>query len=111
MSRLEIPHNQAAPTAHETPRSAQSDHPKDLSPLENSAFWALLVDRLAQCITVSVVPRLALSREEAAQALGISVDFFDQHVRPDVRTVQRGGRVLVPLKELERFLDNESACY
>ena len=53
---------------------------------------------------VSPVPRLALSREEAAAALGIGLDFLDEHVVPELRVVRRGRRKLVPVAELERWL-------
>jgi len=55
------------------------------------------------------VRRLALSKTEAAAALGVSVDFFDEHVAPDLRIVRRGRRRLVPLREIERWLDANAA--
>jgi hypothetical protein len=50
------------------------------------------------------VPRLALTRAEAAVALGISVDSLERHVQPEVRLVRRGRMRLVPVPELERWL-------
>jgi excisionase family DNA binding protein len=55
-----------------------------------------------------LVPRVTLTRAEAAQALGMSVDHFERHVQPDLRVVRSGRLVLVPLRELERWAD-ESA--
>lgn len=55
------------------------------------------------------VPRLALSPDEAARALGVSRDYFDDHVRPELRLVRRGRRVLVAVAELERWLDRAAA--
>ena len=55
------------------------------------------------------LPPRALGPEDAAQALGVSRDFFDEHVLPDVRHVRRGRRVLVPVRELERWLDLNAA--
>jgi excisionase family DNA binding protein len=49
-------------------------------------------------------PRLAFSKAEASAALGVSVDFFEQHVMPELRIVRRGRRRLIPLAELERWL-------
>jgi hypothetical protein len=49
------------------------------------------------------IPRVALSREEAAAALGISVDSFERHVQPEVRMIRRGKLRLVPVAELERW--------
>ena len=55
------------------------------------------------------VPRLALSKAEAAEALGVSVDFLEEHVMGELRVVRRGRRRLIPLSELERWLDESSA--
>jgi excisionase family DNA binding protein len=53
--------------------------------------------------------RLALSPDEAAAAVGVSRDFFDQHVAPELRIVRRGRRRLVPVRELERWLEESAA--
>src|SRR5437773_9505933 len=50
-------------------------------------------------------PRLALSPDEAAAVLGVSRDYFDEHVIRELRIVRRGRRILVALAELERWLD------
>jgi excisionase family DNA binding protein len=50
-------------------------------------------------------PRLALSPDEAAGALGVSRDFLDEHVMPELRVVRRGRRRLIPVRELERWLE------
>jgi integrase len=42
-------------------------------------------------------------------SIGVSVDFFDEHVRPELRVVRRGRKVLVPVLELERWLDREAS--
>ncbi|MGH2928686.1 MAG: hypothetical protein ACRDL8_10840 [Solirubrobacteraceae bacterium] len=54
------------------------------------------------------IPRLALSREDAAAALGMSLDSFERHVQPTLRLVRRGRMRLVPVRELERWLDQEA---
>jgi excisionase family DNA binding protein len=53
--------------------------------------------------------RLALSPDEAAALLGVSRDYFDEHVIHELRTVRRGRRILVPLTELERWLEESAA--
>ncbi len=58
---------------------------------------------------MSAAPRFALKVEEAAAALGVSRDFFDQHVRDELRLIRRGRLVLVPVRELERWVDREAA--
>ncbi len=54
--------------------------------------------------------RLTLSPADAAAALGVSRDFFDAHVKPDLRVVRRGRLVLVPVRELERWVDVNAAA-
>lgn len=48
---------------------------------------------------------LALSPDEAAAALGVSRDYLDEHVAPELRWVRRGRRKFVAIRELERWLD------
>jgi hypothetical protein len=54
-------------------------------------------------------PRLALTPSEAAQALGMSEDSFNRHVRPEVRVARVGRMVLVSTVELERWVREHSA--
>ena len=53
--------------------------------------------------------RLALSKQEPADALGVSVDFLEQHVMHELRIVRRGRRRLIPVPELERWLSANAA--
>ncbi len=55
-------------------------------------------------------PRLTLSPQEAADALGVSRDYFDAHVKPELRVIRRGRLVLVPVRELERWVDENAAA-
>jgi excisionase family DNA binding protein len=54
-------------------------------------------------------PRLALTPDEAAHALGVSRDTFDRHILGDLRVVRRGRCRIIPVRELERWLERE-AC-
>lgn len=54
------------------------------------------------------IPRIALSKPEAAASISVGVDFFDSHVGPYLRTVRRGAKVLYPVAELERFIDENA---
>ena len=49
-------------------------------------------------------PRLALRKQEAAEALGVSDESFDRYVVPGVAVVRRGSLRLYPREELERWL-------
>jgi hypothetical protein len=51
------------------------------------------------------IPRLALSREEAAASLGMSLDSFERYCQPSLRLVRLGRLRLVPVAELARWLD------
>jgi len=53
-------------------------------------------------------PRLALSRSEAAAALGMSLRHFQRHVQPNLRCIYSGQLRLYPVAELERWMHEQS---
>jgi hypothetical protein len=53
--------------------------------------------------------RITLTPRESAAALGVSRDFFDTHVLAELRVVRRGRLVLVPVRELERWVLENAA--
>ena len=57
---------------------------------------------------LQAVPRLALTREEAAASLGMSVSHFERNVQPTMRVVRSGQLVLVPISEVERWLQRNA---
>lgn len=52
---------------------------------------------------------LLVSADEAARRLGISRDSLDRYVIADLRLVTIGRRLLVPVSELERYVDRHAA--
>ncbi len=54
------------------------------------------------------VPRLAFNQQEAAEALGVSVDHFARHVKHHVPVVYTGSRRIYPRKMLEDWLERQS---
>lgn len=48
--------------------------------------------------------RFAFNRQEAADRFGVSVEFFDEHIAPEIRSVRRGRRLLYPAAELIHWL-------
>jgi hypothetical protein len=52
---------------------------------------------------VAPVERILYTREEAATALGMSVDTFERRVQPFIRVVPCGALVQVPPDELRRW--------
>ena len=53
--------------------------------------------------------KLALTKPEAAKALSMSVDSLERYVMPEVRVVRQGRLVLIPIAELERWLEHNAA--
>lgn len=49
--------------------------------------------------------RIAVSVDEAAQLIGISTPPFREHVLPHLRTVRIGRRVLIPVRDLDHWVD------
>ena len=52
--------------------------------------------------------RLAVTRVEAARALGVSINSFERHVQPELRIVRRGKLRLIPVREIERWLEENA---
>lgn len=59
---------------------------------------------MSDCATAPV-PRVALTREEAAAALGMSLDSVERYVQPSIRIIRCGRMLRVPLAELWRFAE------
>jgi|GEM_PF-942131 len=57
----------------------------------------------------SLPPRLGLTVEEAAEAVGISESSFKRHVQPELRIVRRGSLRIIPVPEIERWLDGNAS--
>lgn len=53
--------------------------------------------------------RLTLTPKEAAAALGCSRDFFDEHVKPELRVIRRGKLRLIPVRELARWVEESAS--
>ncbi len=57
----------------------------------------------------AAVPRMLLTRQEAAAALGVSLRHFQRHVQPFVPCVYSGQLRLYRPRDLERWAEGE-AC-
>jgi excisionase family DNA binding protein len=55
------------------------------------------------------VQRVALTRQEAAASIGVSVDHFERHVLPSLRVIRSGRLVLIPVEELQRWARDQAA--
>jgi hypothetical protein len=58
--------------------------------------------------TAAPIPRLALTREEAAQALGVGVTTFKMRIAPELPVVREGKCRLYPVRGIERWLERRS---
>lgn len=58
---------------------------------------------------MATVPRLALDRREAASALGMGTTSFELYVAPQLRAIRQGRLVLYPVRELERWVEENAA--
>lgn len=53
-------------------------------------------------------PRLGLTIAEAARAVGVSESSFKRHVQPELRVVRRGSLRIIPVPEIERWLETNA---
>jgi hypothetical protein len=42
-------------------------------------------------------------------SIGVSVDFFSEHVQSSLRIIRQGRLVLIPVRELERWVERNAA--
>jgi hypothetical protein len=54
------------------------------------------------------IPRVALTPPEAAAALGVGPDFFDQNIRPDLQVIRKRSKRLYSVAELERWCEENA---
>ena len=54
------------------------------------------------------VPRYTLTRREAAASLGVSLNHFERWVQPELKVVISGQLVLIPVVELERWVQRHA---
>ena len=52
---------------------------------------------------------LALGVTEAAASIGVSRDTFERHVLGELRVVRVGRRIVIPVRELERYLERTAS--
>lgn len=57
------------------------------------------------------IQRIAYTFDEAAASIGVSPDSFRRHVLPTIRTVRQGRLRLVPVRDLERWVDEHAARF
>jgi hypothetical protein len=68
----------------------------------------LLVDNRNRDAKPPITPRLGLTVEEAAAAVGMSESSFKRHVQPELRIVRRGSLRIIPVPEIEGWLESNA---
>jgi excisionase family DNA binding protein len=53
-------------------------------------------------------PRTALTINEACESLGVGWDLFHESIEPELRVVRIGRRKLIPVSELQVWLDRNA---
>jgi len=53
-------------------------------------------------------PRTALTINEACESLGVGWDLFHESIEPELRVVRIGRRKLIPVSELQAWLDRNA---
>lgn len=56
-------------------------------------------------MTTRTIPTVTLRQEEAAEALGVSVRWFQINVQPNIPTVRVGRMVLYRVQDLEKWAE------
>jgi excisionase family DNA binding protein len=67
------------------------------------------IEALAEALAGAARPRLTYTPEEACARLGVGRSFFDERIKPELRVIRRGKLVLIPRKELERWVEESAA--
>lgn len=73
---------------------------------KSDAGLVVATNRRQRPISSSSIERRALTRQEAARSLGVSLDHFERHVQPRIRVIRSGRLVLVPVRELDRWAND-----
>jgi hypothetical protein len=54
------------------------------------------------------IPRITLTQTEAADSLGVSVDFFAEYVKPDVPVIRKGSKRLYRVRDLDAWAEQNA---
>lgn len=58
---------------------------------------------------VAPIPRLLLTRAEAAASLSMSIDHFERHIQPTVKLVIIGSKRYVSVSDLQEWIASRGA--
>ena len=58
-------------------------------------------------VVIALTP-VAVTREDAARALGMSLDSFERFVQPEIKLIRKGRMRLVPVAELQMWAERNA---
>jgi excisionase family DNA binding protein len=76
-----------------------------VSSVSDRPTLSALAHLVAGELEAAPIGRRCVTRREAAAALGVSLDYFEDHVQSELRLIRRGRKTLVPVAELDRWCD------
>lgn len=82
--------------------------PSDQELRQLAEIGAAVVARLDNRETDSSEMPLTLTETAAAKRLGVSAGFFKAYVLPELRVIRRGSRVLIPVSQLEHWIERNA---
>jgi excisionase family DNA binding protein len=56
-----------------------------------------------------LVPRIALTPDEAANSIGVGRSMFYEQILPELRVIRVGRKRLIPVRELETWTERNAA--
>ena len=71
--------------------------------IDTDELKVLIASAVADAMN-SAVPKSAVGPKEAAKMLGVSRSYFDVHILPRLKIRRVGGRIMIPVREIDRFL-------
>src|SRR5262245_46192448 len=87
------------------PMKARQKRRKERSRRNHAGTTRPSADRVDDVSVPQTVQRLAYTRRQAAEALGVSISTIDRRVVPAIDSVKTlWGQRLIPVDELERFM-------
>jgi excisionase family DNA binding protein len=76
-----------------------------MSDPQNAAVNVAAVRAQTVEAVAALLARKTFTPHEAAACHGVSRDFFDEHIRNDLRVIRKGRKVLIPVSEIDNWIE------
>lgn len=54
------------------------------------------------------LPRRGVNKEEAAAIIGVGMDLYREHIDKQIRTIKVGTKEIVPIFEIDRYMEENA---